>query len=141
MAWFNTYKVIIEQYLGLLIAEPDIGRDITYRAYSSSSYDTTAKRQKFIYKNYPIRGIKIDAGAEANLGPLWIGIKNYRSQASGSVQTGDFQYMLHVADFPSGFEPSTKDQIVDGDDTLKVTKADNIFNIAFLIVVEGSNVT
>jgi len=141
MAWFEAYRSVIQQYLALFIAEPDIGRAITYRAYKSSSYNAAAGQQEFVYSNYPIRGIKVDAGAAANLGPLWIGIKNYRSQSSGSVQTGDFQYMLQVSDFPDGFEPTTKDQIVDGDDTLKVIKADNIFQIAFLIVVEGSNVT
>ena len=139
--WFHTYKNVIQTYLGMFVDDEDIGRGITYKAYKSSSYNSSTQQQEFVYTDYNIRGIKVDAGAEANLGPLWVGIKNYRSQPSAAIQTGDFQYLLQVSDFPRGFEPSTKDQITDNSDILKVVKADNIFQIAFLVVVEGSSVT
>ena len=139
--WFQTYKDLIQEYLALFIEEVDIGRDVTYKEYESSSFNTVTKQQEFTYTSHSVRTIKVDADAESNLGPLWVGIKNYRSQASGPVQTGDFQFMFNAADFPTSFTPSTKDLIVDGSDTVKVIKVDRVFGVAYLIVAEGSNVT
>jgi len=139
--WFQSYKDEIQTYLSLMLNEKDIGRTVIYKAFEHSDFNEGTREQEFVYTDMTVRGIKVDAGAEVNLGPLWLGIKNYRSQASGAIQTGDFTYIFSVADFPDGFEPSTKDQIVDTGDMIKVIKGNNVFNVAFLIVGEGSTMT
>lgn len=120
---FKAVKVSVNAVLDSLLGDTSLARDITYKKYTSESFDSTKGYTVSVFTSTIIKAIKLK--------------HNEFSQKLdiGEVQAGDTVYLIRNIDMPSG--ASLKDILIDGSETLKVKSLQDIFQLAWGITAES----
>lgn len=116
----------VKEFLTRLMSDDRLREKVTYKKYVSGAHSQSAGYKVIVYNSYSLSGVRLR--------------HNRRSMAlsSGAVSAGDEVFLFRADDLPSGI--SLKDQIVDAEDnTSNVGVIDNVFGLAVLISIEGSN--
>jgi hypothetical protein len=127
MGLFSQISGPVKQVVAKLVSDPNMGKDVTYKRFVSSSFDNTLKRNVDVYQDFSIRGISLR--------------HNRRSvqTAPGEIEVGDPIYLFKYDDFPPPETPgSVRDLIVTEEGKiLKVKEIQSIFELAVSVSVEG----
>ncbi len=120
---FSGVKTEVTKVILAMLSDTSLARDITYKKFDTSVFDSVVGHNKITYSDSVIRAIKIKHAERSH------------KLKVGDVQVGDVEYLLKFSAMPIG--ASLKDRIVDGVDTLKVKNLENIFDLAWLVTTEA----
>lgn len=120
---FSGVKIEVTGVINAMLSDESLARDITYKKFDISTFDSDVGHTKIAYVDSEIRAIKIKHTEKSH------------KLKEGDIQVGEVEYLIKFSDMPSG--QSLKDIIIDGTDTLKIKDLENIFDLAWLITTEA----
>lgn len=121
----------VKRFIGSLLSDKKLSKDVLYRKYISSDFDATLGHNVVKYVDHRARAVKLAHTQESKA-----------LSTSGEVQVGDIAFVFVASELPVGI--SLKDQVICprlNGEIVNVKAIDEIFEIATIVTVAvgGSN--